>query len=59
MAKAKRERRTSIRTLPTDGSLSALDALERAEQRSKESAAAQDSEGDGKTPQSQEGSEER
>jgi len=41
MAKAKRERRTSIRTLPTDGALGALDALERAEQRSKESAPAE------------------
>ena len=31
MAKAKRERRTSIRTLPPDRVLGALDALEQAE----------------------------
>jgi hypothetical protein len=31
MAKAKRERRTSIRTLPPDRMLGALDALEKAE----------------------------
>lgn len=33
MAKAKRERRTSIRTMPVDDSLSALDAIEAAERR--------------------------
>jgi hypothetical protein len=31
MAKAKRERRTSIRTMPAEGALSALEALEQAE----------------------------
>jgi hypothetical protein len=31
MAKAKRERRTSIRTMPSEGALDALEALERAE----------------------------
>ncbi|MCU0307401.1 MAG: hypothetical protein MUE51_06455 [Thermoleophilia bacterium] len=33
MAKAKRERRTSIRTMQSDDALSALDALEAAERR--------------------------
>ncbi len=31
MAKAKRERRNSIRTMPAEGALSALEALEQAE----------------------------
>jgi hypothetical protein len=33
MAKAKRERRTSIRTMPTDNVLDALEALEQAERK--------------------------
>jgi hypothetical protein len=33
MAKAKRERRTSIRTMQTDKTLAALDALEEVERR--------------------------
>ena len=51
MAKAKRERRTSIRTLPTDQELGALAALERAEdeERARQAAKTKD-EGGGEKP---------
>ena len=38
MAKAKRERRTSIRTMPADDALSALEALEQAERETQAAA---------------------
>ena len=39
MAKAKRQRRTSIRTMPTEASTDRLDALERLEQLEREARA--------------------
>ncbi len=39
MAKAKRQRRTSIRTMPTEASTDQLDALERLEQIEREARA--------------------
>lgn len=39
MAKAKRQRRTSIRTMPTEASADNLDALERLEQIEREARA--------------------
>jgi hypothetical protein len=56
MAKAKRDRRTSIRTMPAEGALNALEALEQAE-RERQAAAQRQGENPTPEPRSREESE--
>jgi hypothetical protein len=58
MAKAKRERRTSIRTLPPDRMLGALDALEQAERAHAEQQTREPAEAERATPPTAEKSKE-